>query len=439
MNPEKYHAPYKPMWSSLDTHPIPGWYDEAKIGIFIHWGVFSVPSFENDWFWYAWKKGCEQRYAQFVKKNFKSDFTYQDFAPMFSCEHFDPTRWATLFEASGARYVVLTCKHHDGYTLWPSPYSPNWNAVDVGPHRDLVEDLATAIRTTTPRMHFGLSYSLLEWFHPLYLDDRMMGTRRFVTSKVLPELTEIVEKYKPELLYANGDWEDEDSYWNLAPFLSWLYSESPVRESVLVNDRWGRGIRNKHGDVKSGDIHYGRMLPQKWEKHLPLDRYSYGYRREAPTSDYITIRELITTLAETISCNGNLLINVGPTKEGTIDPLFEERLMDLGRWLAVNGEAVYGTRPWKVQNDARASYVWYTASKDGKAVYAFVLRWPKDGLLSLGSMNLRPIAVVEMLGLSKQVFSWKMEGQTTVIKFPPLTVDVLPSEWAWVLKIRGTM
>ncbi|XP_064463787.1 alpha-L-fucosidase-like [Ornithodoros turicata] len=428
------HVLYKPTWSSIDNHVIPSWYDEAKVGIMIHWGVYSVPSFENDWFWFAWKKGGEHRYAQFVRKNFKPDITYQEFAPKFTCEYFNAKQWASLFAASGARYVVLTCKHHDGYTLWPSPFSPNWNSMDVGPHRDLVADLADAIRTATPNVRFGLNYSLLEWFHPLYLEDKALSTQRFVTTKVKPELMHLVEAYKPDLLYVSGDWEGEDSYWDGASFLAWLFNDSSVGESIVVNDRWGRAARNKHGDVKTGEGYQG----QKWEKHLPLDRYSYGYRREAPVNDYISMQELVDILAETISSNGNLLINVGPTKEGVIDPLFEERLRGLGAWLAVNGEAVYASLPWKAQNDAYTSHVWYTCGKGG-IVYAFVLRWPKDEVLTLASLRLRPDGELTMLGIPKAVFTWSTAGHKTTVKFPKLTIDQLPCEWAWVLKIRGAM
>uniref|UniRef100_A0A2C9K552 alpha-L-fucosidase n=1 Tax=Biomphalaria glabrata TaxID=6526 RepID=A0A2C9K552_BIOGL len=130
---------YEPNWQSLDARPLPPWYDEAKIGIFLHWGVFSVPSYVGAWFWWYWK-GTQPSLAvvEFMKQNYPPSFTYADFAPEFTAEFYNPNQWADIFKASGAQYVVLTTKHHEGFCLWPSKYSWNWNSMDVGPKRDLV-------------------------------------------------------------------------------------------------------------------------------------------------------------------------------------------------------------------------------------------------------------------------------------------------------------
>lgn len=131
-------ANYEPNWESIDKRPLPTWFDSAKIGIFLHWGLFSVPSFGSEWFWWSWQGAKSRNYIDFMTKNFRPNFTYADFAPLFTAEFYHPDKWADIFKASGAKYVVLTSKHHEGYTLWPSKYSWNWNAVDVGPRRDLL-------------------------------------------------------------------------------------------------------------------------------------------------------------------------------------------------------------------------------------------------------------------------------------------------------------
>ncbi|KAL0166074.1 hypothetical protein M9458_037918, partial [Cirrhinus mrigala] len=137
---------YTADWTSLDSRPLPEWYDEAKFGIFVHWGVFSVPGFGSEWFWWNWKGALEFEYIVYMIKNYPIGFSYADFAPNFHAQFFDPDEWADIFEASGAKYVVLTSKHHEGFTNWGSPHSWNWNSVDNGPHRDLVGDLGDAIR-----------------------------------------------------------------------------------------------------------------------------------------------------------------------------------------------------------------------------------------------------------------------------------------------------
>lgn len=183
---------YQPNWASLDQRPVPAWFEDAKFGIFIHWGVYSVP---------AWAPtnvsvgDGAQKYAEHywnkVKNNnpyFKAyhdsvygkNFQYPDFAPQFKATHFDPNRWADLFESAGAKYVVLTSKHHDGFTLWPSQQSVNWNSVAVGPHRDLCGDLSKAVKSKG--LHMGFYYSLLEWYHPWMYQQ----TEKYVDEHMIP-------------------------------------------------------------------------------------------------------------------------------------------------------------------------------------------------------------------------------------------------------------
>ncbi|KAK3889033.1 hypothetical protein Pcinc_006909 [Petrolisthes cinctipes] len=297
-----------------------------------------------------------------MERNFRPNFTYQDFAPHFTAEFFDPEQWAEVFQASGARYVVLTSKHHEGFTNWPSAVSWNWNSMDVGPKRDLVGDLAKAIRSKATDIHFGLYHSLFEWFNPLYLMDKKNNftTNYFVKTKTMPELYELVSQYQPEVIWSDGDWEAHDWYWNSTVFLAWLFNSSPVKDTVVVNDRWGIGINCKHGSYYTCSDRYnpGVLQDHKWENAMTLDRLSWGYRREATLSDYLSIHDLLTTLAQTVSCGGNLLVNVGPTHDGRLPTIMEERLRQLGWWLDINGAAVYSTKPWTHQNDSFTHGVW---------------------------------------------------------------------------------
>ncbi|XP_076453793.1 alpha-L-fucosidase-like [Babylonia areolata] len=431
---------YQPTWESLDSRPLPAWYDEAKIGIFIHWGVFSVPSFGSEWFWYYWKGPKPvPSYVQFMAENYRPDWTYPDFAKDFTAEFFDAEQWAELFNASGARYVVQVSKHHEGFTSWPSAYSFNWNSKAVGPNRDLVGELSSAIRRNTS-IRYGMYHSMFEWFNPLYLRDKAnnFSTYDFVTSKTLPELYELVKRYKPEVVWSDGCMDASDVYWHARPFLAWLYNDSPVKDSVVVNDRWGDNCICRHGGFFTCNDRFNPKTLQKfkWEGGLTIDVSSWGFVRNAPLSSYLSIEDILTRLIQVVSCGGNLLLNVGPTKEGTITPIYEERLRQMGSWLAVNGEAIYKTSPWRRQNDTLNPDVWYTTRKDSPTtVYAMALKWP-SGQLLLGAPAPSSGTVVTLLGYRGPQFQWsKSEGGGMVVEVPPLSISDVPCLWAWVFKL----
>ncbi|KAL3877702.1 hypothetical protein ACJMK2_035368 [Sinanodonta woodiana] len=435
---------YLPNWDSLDTRPIPSWYDDVKIGMVIHWGVFSVPStYYGEWFWYAWQTSKAKECVQFMNNNYKPDFTYADFAPELTADFFDPNQWADLFKAAGVGYTVFVAKHHEGFCNWPSKYSFNWNAMDVGPKRDLVGDLAAAIRART-NIRFGIYHSLFEWYNPLYLQDKMNNytTQKFVESKVMPEMYEVVNKYKPEYLFSDGDWEANDTYWNSTQFIAWLYNDSPVKDTVVTNDRWGKNSRCIHGGVYACDnqMNPGHLIKRKWENAMTIDKQWAGFRRNAPLSDYLTIEELLALLIETVSCGGNILINVAITHDGLIVPIFEERLRQMGAWLDVNGESIYSTRPWSNQNDTLTTGVWYTSKKQesGLSVYAIIQNWPTGQTLTFGAPITTSKTTVSLLGYPNK-FNWVPASPSggIVIEMPYIPISRMPCQWAWVFKLQN--
>jgi len=433
---------YTADWTSLDARPIPQWYDEAKIGIFIHWGVFSVPSYHGEWFWENWRGRKLPDIVNFMEENYPPNFKYADFGPQFTAEFFNATQWADLLKTSGAEYVVFTTKHHEGYTMWPSNTSWNWNSVDVGPHRDLVKEIAQAVRSRTS-LHFGVYHSLFEWFNPFYLNDKEnhFKTRDFVKQKTMPELYDLVNTYHPELIWSDGEWEANSvEYWNSTGFLAWLYNDSPVKDTVVVNDRWGSDTLCKHGGYFTCADRYnpGKLQSRKWENALSLDLSSWGYRRNAQLKDYFNITQLIQELVTTVTCGGNFLVNVGPTKEGTISPIFQERLTQMGSWLDVNGEAIFKSKPWTYQNDTVTSNVWYsTANND---VYAFLFDWPKYNQVLLGSVTApNKDAVVSMLGWQGGLLSWETNpnGGGVIVTLPSYISTAGLFKWVYVLKLTG--
>ncbi len=385
---------YAASWESLDRRPIPAWFDEAKFGIFIHWGVYAVPSWAPkdqyaEWYWH-WIEQPDHPCRRFHETTYGPKFRYQDFAPMFKAELFDPAAWATLFKRAGARYVALTSKHHEGFCLWPSPDSWNWNSVDIGPHRDLCGELAEAVRAAGLKM--GFYYSLYEWYNPVYRSD----VDRYVAEHMLPQLKDLVVRYRPALIFADGEWEHPSSTWRSEEFLAWLFNESPCREEVVVNDRWGKETRTRHGGYYTTE--YGKYAQgevgarHKWEESRGIGS-SYGYNRNESRDDYARADDIVWLLVDTVSRGGNLLLNVGPTADGRIPEIQQERLLQIGEWLAVNGEAIYATSPWR--EAAEGDDIRYTTR--GDAVYAIV-RNPPESALELRTPQPSGTLSVSMLG-----------------------------------------
>jgi len=424
---------YEPTWESIDRRPIPPWFDEAKFGIFIHWGLYSVPAWAKkgtyaEWYWNALTRREEQTLA-FHTRTYGTNFPYQDFAAGFRAELFEPEKWADLFARAGARYVALTSKHHDGFCLWPSAHSWNWNSVDIGPHRDLLGDLTQAVRARGLRM--GYYYSLYEWYRPLYLAD----PRRYAVEHMIPQMKELIERYRPSLLYADGEWDHPSDLWRSTEFLAWLFNESSVRDEVVINDRWGQETRSLHGGyctTEYGEVGGGKELKagRKWEEIRGIGA-SFGYNRNEELADYLTGRALIHLLITIASKGGNLMLNVGPTADGRIPVIMEERLLEIGEWLGVNGEAVYGTKPWRVPSEGE--YVRYTATQD--SVYAICLRWP-GGELVLDAPKPTRGTAVRMVGLERSL-AWKHEDGKFRIEVPQLSPEEMPSRHAYAFKLTG--
>ncbi|XP_031179051.1 tissue alpha-L-fucosidase-like [Sander lucioperca] len=433
-------ARYAANWTSLDARPLPKWFDEAKIGIFVHWGVFSVPGFGqfSEWFWYWWHSQRRAEEVKFMQKNYPPGFKYADFASEFRAEFFEPDNWADIFKASGARYVVFTSKHHEGFTNWPSAGSWNWNSVDVGPHRDLVGELATAIRKKS--LHFGLYHSLYEWYHPLYLLDQASGfkTQNFVAQKTLPELVDLVMSYKPDLIWSDGDWDAPDTYWNSTEFLAWLYNDSPIKDVVVTNDRWGKGCYCKHGGYYNCADRYtpGKLPDHKWEKCQSIDSRSWGYRRDMMLSEIMDLPSIIKDMVYVVALGGNYLLNIGPMSDGMIAPVFEERLRGLGAWLGINGEAIYASKPWRVQTENSTVTVWYTAKN--KIVYAIILGWPSKQPLQLTAPKTSGVTQVTLLDYPNVPLKWAPVTPTAGLTIVMPTMPASPGD-AWCLKLEGVV
>jgi alpha-L-fucosidase len=466
---------FQPTWESIDRRPTPAWFTDAKFGIFIHWGVYSVPAYAPvlpgklayaEWYWHALTEGrkngakpIEAGTWDYHQKMYGADFLYRDFAPRFRAELFDPDHWADVFQRSGAKYVVLTSKHHEGFTLWPNreasaTWGRPWNAVEIGPKRDLLGDLTDAVRRKGVRM--GYYYSLYEWYNPLYLSDKP----KYVSQHVFPQFKDLVTRYKPSIIFSDGEWDLPSAEWRSPELLAWLFNESPVRDEVVINDRWGKDSRHKHGGYWTTEYTPGMSgMDHPWEESRGMG-FSYGYNRAERLDHYHSSRDLVVMLVDLVSRGGNLLLDIGPDADGTIPVVMEQRLIEIGDWLKVNGEAIYGTKPWAATRQWSAGEVpkvdynkeystpydvtelvvkpeggkasieaFFTAK--GNDVYVILPRWPgrqfrvKEGGLKPKSASL--------LG-STSPLKWKAAGGGVTIELPDLPEDLL-AQPMWVLKI----
>ncbi len=361
-----------PTWESINQRGYPEWFSDAKLGIFIHWGVYSVPAFASkegyaEWYYRGLMTNDDRK--AFQERVYGKDFQYEDFVPMWKAELWNPDEWAELFKKSGAKYVLLVSKHHDGYCLWPSQYAPGWNSVETGPHRDICGELTEAVRRQGLKM--GFYYSLPEWksdIHRWYVDPDD-SIAEYVDTHMIPQLKELVTAYKPTVLFTDGEWRNSAEQWHATELISWYYNT--VGDEAIVNDRCGNG--QQHG-FRTPEYSAGITLTDRpWAECRGLGR-SFGLNRNEPLENYLTSEELIRHFCVLVAAGGGMTLNVGPAADGKIPLLQQERLLDLGKWLKINGEAIYGTRPYKKfyekklvtvdRNDNKIDFDWKRNSPD---------------------------------------------------------------------------
>ena len=413
-------GPFLPEWGSLEKYQVPEWYKDAKFGIFIHWGVYSVPAYGSEWYpREMYMEGSDVNKHQVATYGPLDKFGYKDFIPMFKAEHFDPQAWAQLFKDAGAKYVVPVFEHHDGFAMYDSGLS-DWTVKKMGPKRDTGGELAAAVRAQG--LHLGASSHRIEhdWFmeggrkevsdvndpknaalygpaHTRINDneDTLADDWTYVSPAYaedwLARDAEIIQKYHPDILYFDW-WIGQPS---IRPYLTKLaayyYNESTARGTVGI-------INYKNIDMRAGsavlDIERGQLAairPGYWQTDTSVSNRSWGYINN---DTFKTPEFIVQQLADIVSKNGNLLLNIGPRSDGTIPQEVQQVLLSVGGWLKLNGDAIYGTRPWTVFGEGPTKVEAgsfhdtdtkpYTAedfrftTKAG-SLYAIEMAWPKGG------------------------------------------------------------
>jgi len=446
-------GPFSATWESLKAYRVPAWYEDGKFGIFIHWGVYSVPAFGNEWYpRNMYVQGSPEYEHHRVTYGAHTTFGYKDFIPQFTADKFDPRHWANLFRRAGAQFVMPVAEHHDGFQLYDSDLS-DWTAARMGPRRDLIGDLAEAVRREF--LVFAVSSHRAEhwWFFNGGMDfasdvqdpasadlyapaqAKTLQPNQEFLDDWLARTCELIDKYRPQVVWFDW-WIEEPAF---APYLRRFAAYYYNRAA-----EWGRGvaINYKFKAFPEGaavyDIERGQLDDIRrpfWQTDTSVAKNSWGFTRR---QDYKTVDDLIDDLVDIVSKNGALLLNIGPRPDGTIPEQEEELLLGIGSWLQVNGEAIYGTRPWKIFGEGPTQVVGgsFTDTKRvpftgrdirfttrGEILYAIALAWPEDGRLTIKSLAsdatlfTQVVEKVELLGAAEPL-PWTRDADGLHVTLP---------------------
>jgi alpha-L-fucosidase len=439
---------------SLKQHAVPAWFHDAKLGIFIHWGLFSVPGWApltgslneviekegwEAWFtrnpyaeWYSNSiridgSPSQQRHVQ----TYGSQFRYDDFAPMFNAASagWDPADWANTFQQAGARYVVLVTKHHDGFLLWPSERSSPFRA---GFHvdRDIVGELTAAVRARGMRM--GLYYSGgLDWtFNDTPIRDLQTLFAAVPQAPAYAEYAtahwrELIERYQPSVMWNDIGY---PAAANVPELFAYYYNTIP---DGVINDRFAQGIpqgepaegevisppAGNHFDFRTPEYtSYDHIMDGKWESTRGLG-FSFGFNQNEGPAQHISVESLVRMFVDIVSKNGNLLLNVGPMAGGTIPDLQRERLEGLGAWLSTNGDAIYDTRPWVQAEGRTGDGVPVRYTRKDATLYAVLLDTPQGIEVAIDGLRAAPETTVRLLGGDGEL-RWRQAGDGLLVTLP---------------------
>lgn len=455
-------GPFKPTWESLQAnYKVPEWFKGAKFGIFMHWGLYSVPAYHNEWY----EKHMYGNFAAWHTEHFGSPnkYGYKDFIPLFTQEKFDPDAWALLFKKSGARFVIPTAQHHDNFAMWDSKVTP-FNAKQMGPKRDLIGDLCKAVRKQG--LKFGVSNHGIEnfqfinppaemlaqmkaekadLFDPKWADfynvaDRSDEACQKFLVNWYERNVELIDKYQPDMLWFDNGVDQRyldplklniaTYYYNRAKQWGKEVSISTKKAAFApagTNIATIGSILDFEGgipkSIRTGEWQVDRKIGSTW-----------GYTSDMTVSNPASVIGLLTDI---VSKNGTLLLNLSPRKDGSIPQEQQETLLGVGKWLSVNGDAIYETHNWIKFGEDGPDKLKLRFTVKGDALYAIILgRWPGAEVniasLAQGQAPEGKIATVTMLGATGTLsFTQTADGLKVSLPATP------PCDIAYTLKITG--
>lgn len=458
---------WKPTANSIDAHETPEWFKDAKFGMFIDWGLWSIagwaPKKKNQAMypdWYEFRMDTDTSFIKYHEKNWGKDFNRDDFIPLFTADKYQPEQLVNIAKEAGMKYIIPFAKHHGGFCLWPSSFTQR-DAGDMGPKRDLIEPLVESCKRNG--LKFGFYFSIEEWEYPVIgadgeLQDRIWGgeikpytknmernnsgkipVKNFSSDYLIPQATEFIDQYDPDIIWFDGDWSTSALDIGTYVITSYFYNKAAGRKKVAVNDRFGtengKWLRSKRGDFFTNE--YGDMekdakqTNHAWEECRGISQ-SFGYNWQDNADNVISSKKFIDMFVDIVAHGGNLLLIVNLGGKGALPQIEKERLKSIGKWLNVNGEGIYSTRPWDIQKDGDN---YFTRSKDKKYLYVICLTWPGKKLIV---KNCSPItgSKITMLGV-KDNLNWEKTGNDVVIDIPSQlqALNNRPCKYAWIVKM----
>ncbi|MDR0537976.1 MAG: alpha-L-fucosidase [Tannerellaceae bacterium] len=483
------HGIWKPTWSSLMKHTTPEWFSDIKFGMFIDWGLWSVAGYTipldpnrevyPDWYEYQMiadnngprrydKHGKIFSLRQYHEKNWGQDFYRGDFIPLFTAENFNADKLTDLAVEAGMKYIIPFCKHFSGWCIWPSSYTH----MDVGER--LGEDIMQPLVDNCKKkgLKFGFYYGTQEWEYPIITDTALvirewfrMGhnnpaapytpeienlipgkipVKNFLQDYSIPQAIEFIDKYDPDILWYDGDWDTAAEELGSYDISAYFYNKAEGRKQVAVNDRYGlkkedrRTSRARLGDIFTSEHH---SIPESkkngnhaWEENRGISS-SFGFNWQDTDENVISSKTFIDMFVNIVAEGGNLLLIVNPDGKGALPPTQVKRLKDIGKWLQINGEGIYNTRPHTTQKEGS---ICYTRSKDNKTIYAICTEIPTNKL-TLNSVTPSKTGQITLLGNENEKLKWTSKttnGQTQLtIKIPKNIHKKKANQHAWVFKI----